>query len=75
VTSPPTTAPASASTRALLRDGTPALLERLGPAHVDEVLALHERLPDQDRYLRFTTLHPADLGGTSGGRSTRPVGP
>ncbi|MGY1704805.1 GNAT family N-acetyltransferase [Geodermatophilus sp. SYSU D00697] len=47
--------------RALLRDGTPALLERLGPDSVDEVLALHERLPDHDRHLRFATLHPADL--------------
>jgi acyl-CoA synthetase (NDP forming)/GNAT superfamily N-acetyltransferase len=48
--------------RALLLDGTPVLLERLGPGSAAEVLALHERLPDRDRYLRFATLHPADLG-------------
>jgi acyl-CoA synthetase (NDP forming)/GNAT superfamily N-acetyltransferase len=50
-------------TRALLADGSPALLYRLGPADLQEVLELHERLSDRDRYLRFSTLHPSDLSG------------
>ncbi|MGY1633478.1 GNAT family N-acetyltransferase [Geodermatophilus sp. SYSU D01186] len=53
----------SRPTRALLRDGTPVLVEPLGPAAAAEALALHERLPDRDRYLRFATMHPADLAG------------
>jgi acyl-CoA synthetase (NDP forming)/GNAT superfamily N-acetyltransferase len=47
--------------RALLSDGSPALLARLGAADTAEVLGLHRRLNDHDRYLRFATLHPADL--------------
>lgn len=50
-------------TRALLADGSPALLYRLGPTDLEELLELHERLPDRDRYLRFSTLHPPDLRG------------
>lgn len=49
--------------RALLRDGSSALLEPLGPADLDELLALHDRLSERDRYLRFATLHPGDLPG------------
>lgn len=57
--------PASADrpTRALLADGSPALLSRLGPDAGAELLDLHRRLSDRDRYLRFSTLHPADLEG------------
>ena len=47
--------------RALLADGSPALLRQLGPDDVDEALALHTSLSDQDQYLRFSTIHPADL--------------
>ena len=47
--------------RALLSDGSPALLARLGVEDAAEVLGLHQRLSDHDRYLRFATLHPADL--------------
>lgn len=52
-----------ASDRVLLTDGTPALVRRLGPDDAAELLALHESLPERDRYLRFSTLHPADLAG------------
>ncbi|SOC49603.1 Acyl-CoA synthetase (NDP forming) [Blastococcus aggregatus] len=56
-------APARAGTptRALLADGSPALLYRLGPTDLPDALALHDRLTDRDRYLRFSSLHPADL--------------
>ncbi len=57
------TAGAGRPTRALLADGSPALLYRLGPADLPEMLELHERLSDRDRYLRFSTLHPSDLRG------------
>jgi acyl-CoA synthetase (NDP forming)/ribosomal protein S18 acetylase RimI-like enzyme len=33
----------------------------LGPDDAAELLDLHRRLSDRDRYLRFGTLHPADL--------------
>ena len=55
--------PVDRPTRALLSDGSPALLDRLGPRHAAEVLALHRGLSERDRYLRFSTLHPADLEG------------
>ena len=47
--------------RALLTDGSPTLFRLLGPDDVDEVLALHTSLNEQDQYLRFSTIHPADL--------------
>jgi predicted CoA-binding protein/RimJ/RimL family protein N-acetyltransferase len=47
--------------RELLADGSPALLRRLGPEDGPEVLDLHARLRERDRYLRFATLHPSDL--------------
>ncbi|SFE86790.1 GNAT family N-acetyltransferase [Blastococcus tunisiensis] len=50
-------------TRVLLADGSPALLYRLGPSDLPDCLDLHDRLSDRDRYLRFSTLHPADLRG------------
>ncbi|SHN88371.1 Acyl-CoA synthetase (NDP forming) [Geodermatophilus obscurus] len=66
-TSPPRTARRGVGVarpaRVLLRDGTPAVLVALGPEDVPELLDLHERLPDRDRYLRFATLHPSDLEG------------
>ncbi len=49
--------------RALLADGTLAQVQRLGPADLDEVRELHEQLPERDRYLRFSSLHPVDLSG------------
>jgi hypothetical protein len=65
--SPPRTArrgvEAARPARVLLRDGTPAVLVALGPEDAPELLDLHERLPDRDRYLRFATLHPSDLEG------------
>ena len=56
-------APARRPTRVLLADGSPASLERLGRDDAGELLGLHRRLSDRDRYLRFSTLHPADLEG------------
>ena len=50
-------------TRALLADGTVAQVQRLGLAELQEVRDLHEHLPDRERYLRFSSLHPADLDG------------
>ncbi|MET0764216.1 MAG: hypothetical protein ABWY29_05075, partial [Blastococcus sp.] len=50
-------------TRILLSDGSPALARALDETDLAEMLALHEALPDRDRYLRFSTLHPADLPG------------
>ncbi|MGY1616217.1 GNAT family N-acetyltransferase [Geodermatophilus sp. SYSU D00691] len=47
----------------LLSNGAPALVRPLDTADAAELLALHESLPDRDRYLRFSTLHPADLTG------------
>jgi acyl-CoA synthetase (NDP forming)/GNAT superfamily N-acetyltransferase len=49
--------------RALLTDGSPALLAPLGPECAAELLDLHRQLSERDRYLRFSTLHPADLEG------------
>jgi acyl-CoA synthetase (NDP forming)/GNAT superfamily N-acetyltransferase len=49
--------------RAVLSDGAPVLVEILGPADADDLLDLHARLSERDRWLRFGTLHPADLDG------------
>jgi acyl-CoA synthetase (NDP forming)/GNAT superfamily N-acetyltransferase len=49
------------SRRALLADGSPLRVETLGPPDAAAVLQLHARLSDGDRFLRFGTLHPADL--------------
>jgi acyl-CoA synthetase (NDP forming)/RimJ/RimL family protein N-acetyltransferase len=43
----------------LLTDGSPAIVDRLGPQDAAEFADLHLRLSDQDRYLRFCTVHPA----------------
>ena len=53
--------PTARRTRALLSDGSPVLLARLGPEDTGDVLDLHGRLSERDRYLRFSTLHPARL--------------
>jgi acyl-CoA synthetase (NDP forming)/RimJ/RimL family protein N-acetyltransferase len=53
--------PVDGPTRALLADGSPVLLVGLGPEDAAELLDLHGRLSDRDRYFRFGTLHPADL--------------
>ncbi|WP_409329607.1 GNAT family N-acetyltransferase [Trujillonella humicola] len=49
--------------RALLRDGSTAVLAGLGPGDAAEVLELHRRLGERDTYLRFASSHPADLPG------------
>ena len=49
--------------RVLLSNGSPALIRTLDPVDVPDLLALHEELPEHDRYMRFSTLHPADLTG------------
>lgn len=60
--SPPSSALPPPVRRVLLADGTPAVISRLGPSDEAELLALHERLSDRDRYLRFSTSHPVHLG-------------
>jgi hypothetical protein len=47
--------------RALLSDGTPVLVEALGPGDADVLLDLHLRLSERDRWLRFGTVHPGRL--------------
>lgn len=44
-----------------LLDGRTVVLRRLGHQDADAVLALHQRLPDQDRYFRFFTVRPSHL--------------
>lgn len=48
-------------TRALLADGTVAVVRTLGPADAAAVLALHQRLGERDSYLRFLGPRPAKL--------------
>jgi GNAT superfamily N-acetyltransferase len=48
-----TTATGTAGVRALLADGRVVLIRAVGPADADAVLALHMRLSEHDRYLRF----------------------
>lgn len=48
-------------TRVLLADGLPALVTRLGPDDLEDLAGLLERLSERDRYLRFSSLHPAHL--------------
>ena len=47
--------------RALLADGTVALVRRLRPEDTAEVRRLHENLPIRDIYLRFFTVQPPRL--------------
>ena len=44
-----------------LRDGAVVSLRRLEPTDIDAVIALHDALSQQDRYLRFFTVHPGYL--------------
>ena len=44
-----------------LRDGATVYLRRLGYADRDAVVELHDTLTDDERYLRFFTVHPAYL--------------
>ncbi|HWO66998.1 MAG TPA: GNAT family N-acetyltransferase [Umezawaea sp.] len=47
--------------RALLTDGTVVAVRELGPGDVGALLALHESLPLEDRYLRFFTTSSRQL--------------
>jgi len=69
-TGPPTTGPehpgqpaAAPLGRVLLTDGLVAVVRPLAAGDLADLLALHGRLGERDRYLRFGTLHPADLAG------------
>jgi len=68
--------PRSAGTpaiRALLADGKIVELSPLGPADADPVLALHQRLSEHDRYLRF--FSSSDYGAAKAcAMMTRPDG-
>jgi GNAT superfamily N-acetyltransferase len=45
----------------VLLDGSVVSLRQLAADDVDDVISLYETLSDDERYLRFFTLHPADL--------------
>lgn len=47
--------------RVLLGDGRPAVVSRLGPADLEDLVTLHDELGEQDRSLRFDSMHPAHL--------------
>ncbi|WP_037305846.1 bifunctional acetate--CoA ligase family protein/GNAT family N-acetyltransferase [Amycolatopsis orientalis] len=51
----------TAGTSALLADGDMVTVRRLRAEDFDAVLALHQRLNERDRYLRFFTAHPGRL--------------
>ena len=44
---------AQAPVKALLADGSQVTVRLLGPGDLDQVDALHARLPTNDHYLRF----------------------
>lgn len=44
-----------------LIDGSVILLRQLEPRDTDEIFRLYESLTDEERYLRFFTMHPAHL--------------
>ncbi|HZE14889.1 MAG TPA: GNAT family N-acetyltransferase [Mycobacterium sp.] len=44
-----------------LRDGATVQMRRLGYADRDAVIELHDTLTEDERYLRFFTMHPAYL--------------
>ena len=46
---------------ATLRDGATVQTRRLGYADRDAVIELHDTLTEDERYLRFFTMHPAYL--------------
>jgi RimJ/RimL family protein N-acetyltransferase len=53
--------PAEHVSQAVLLDGSVVSLRRLAPDDVESVIRLYETLSDDECYLRFFTLHPADL--------------
>jgi acyl-CoA synthetase (NDP forming)/GNAT superfamily N-acetyltransferase len=62
MTPPATTAIPAGGVRALLADGRVVLVRALWPADTDDVLALHLRLSEHDRYLRFFGTGTAVFG-------------
>lgn len=48
------------ASHAILTDGTVIVIRPLSPADSDRVMALHQTLTEEERYLRFFTVHPAD---------------
>ena len=54
-------APAVKHSNATLRDGVAATLRRLTNVDFDSVVALADRLSDDERYLRFFTVHPSHI--------------
>ncbi|MET9022484.1 GNAT family N-acetyltransferase [Actinopolymorpha sp. NPDC004070] len=47
--------------RAVLTDGRVVELRPLGPDDLDDLVRLHQDLPERDTYLRFFTTHPVGL--------------
>ena len=50
------------STTATLLDGATVTIRRLGPDDYDAVVSLAITLSDEERYLRFFTVHPTYIG-------------
>ncbi|MGW0228501.1 bifunctional acetate--CoA ligase family protein/GNAT family N-acetyltransferase [Actinopolymorpha singaporensis] len=55
------TVPTTQTVRAVLTDGRVVELRPLGPGDLDDLLRLHQDLPERDTYLRFFTTHPVGL--------------
>ena len=53
--------PTTRAVRAVLTDGRVVELRPLGPDDLDDLLRLHQDLPERDTYLRFFTTHPIGL--------------
>ena len=53
--------PVDDASQATLLDGSVATIRRLESSDFDQIVQLSETLTDRDRYLRFFTMHPADL--------------
>ncbi|MBP2328790.1 acyl-CoA synthetase (NDP forming)/GNAT superfamily N-acetyltransferase [Kibdelosporangium banguiense] len=47
--------------KSLLADGTMVTVRQLGPADHEQVVALHQAMPDEDRYLRFFSMSSPPL--------------
>jgi hypothetical protein len=56
-----TTNPEEHALREVLMDGSTVSLRRLRSGDFDEILRLSETLADDERYLRFSTVHPSHL--------------
>jgi GNAT superfamily N-acetyltransferase len=56
-----TTNPEEHALREVLMDGSTVSLRRLRSGDFDEILRLSETLTDDERYLRFSTVHPSHL--------------